>query len=347
MTSDFVATTTKTDAPPFSLIEHKGLLARLAEELNRTSREFVRDPRGFTRALFADDTNDLKRRRRIYIGLGGALVIHAVLLTVIAVIGWRNLTAPKEATGEKVHYIDLPARTNDGSTEAKSKAPRGNDGGGGGGGGIANSPAPTRGTPPPMSPTPQIVKPLAPSVEHPALPVMASIKGPESTPPAVNVPTGIPEGQIAEAPAPGVGKGDGIGGGKGPGAGNRDGGSAGRGSGDKNPNSGNDGQPDGTLLKDIPYNYPKPPGYVSFSWIRRATPMITPEAQAHKAAGRVLLRATFNADGTISDIETINQVDFMTESAIESLKRSKFRPASINGVPITVRRVPVYIDVHY
>ena len=84
-----------------------------------------------------------------------------------------------------------------------------------------------------------------------------------------------------------------------------------------------------------------------FSWIRRATAIVTPEAQEHKAAGRVLLKATFNADGTVSDIEIINPVDFMTESAIESLRRSKFRPASINGVPITVRRVPVYIDVHY
>jgi TonB family protein len=95
------------------------------------------------------------------------------------------------------------------------------------------------------------------------------------------------------------------------------------------------------------YSATKPPGFLSFTWIRRATPIITPEAQEHRAAGRVLLRATFNADGTITDIEIINQVDYMTDSAVDALRRSKFRPATINGVPITVRRVPVYIDVHY
>src|SRR4051794_11554126 len=104
-TSDFVAAATKSDAPPFSLIEQKSLLARLAEELARTSHELARDPRGFLRDLFADDTKDAKRRRRIYFGLAGALVIHAVLLTVIIVIGWRSLTAPQDG-GYTVHRLD-------------------------------------------------------------------------------------------------------------------------------------------------------------------------------------------------------------------------------------------------
>src|SRR5215475_7898387 len=96
-TSDFVATATRVTPPPFSLIEQKGLLARLVEELSRAWRELTRNPRGFIRDLFANDTRDAKRRRRLYFGLSGALVIHAVLLTVIAVIGWRSLAAAKEA----------------------------------------------------------------------------------------------------------------------------------------------------------------------------------------------------------------------------------------------------------
>ena len=46
-TGDFVTTATPSSAPPFSLIEHKSLPARLAEELARAWREITRDPRGF------------------------------------------------------------------------------------------------------------------------------------------------------------------------------------------------------------------------------------------------------------------------------------------------------------
>jgi hypothetical protein len=63
--------------------------------------------------------------------------------------------------------------------------------------------------------------------------------------------------------------------------------------------------------------------------------------------GIVLLRATFHADGTFSDIEVVMPVEYMTESAIDALRRSKFRPATVNGQPITVRKVPIKIFVHY
>jgi len=343
-TSDFVATATAIDAPPFSLIEPKSLLARLAEELARTSREFKRDPRGFLSDLFADDTKDARRRRRIYFGLAGALVIHAVLLTVIAVIGWHSLTTPQETP----QVIMLPSLTSESAKveEPKANIPHGDKTSGGG---EAHSQPATKGQLPPSSSQPPLVKPIAPSKPMPSLPVQATIVGPDSPPPTTNQLPGIPNGAIDAPPAPGVGKVDGIGGRDGSGAGSNDGSGGGRNKGaGNNPNGSSNGTPNGTATPtDILYNAAKPPGYVPFSWIRRATAIVTPEAQEHKAAGRVLLKATFNADGTISDIETINPVEFMTESAIESLRRSKFRPASINGVPITVRRVPVYIDVHY
>jgi len=345
-TSDFVATATKAP-PPFSLIEQKGLPGRLAEELARAWRELTRDPRGFIRDLFADDTRDAKRRRRLYFGLAGALAVHAILLTVIAMIGWRSLAAPQD--GEYiVHRIDLPARPTEEPTEARSKAPPG-DNGTGGGGGEVNSPPVTKGAPPPTSPAPPIVKPLAPPVEHPALPVMATIKGPESTPPPVTGPIGLPNGATDAPPAPGEGKGNGIGGRDGSGAGSNDGPGGGRNNGTgSNPNGSRNGVPNGTATPtDILFTAAKPPGYVPYAWLQRVTPMVTPEAQEHKAAGRLFFKATINIDGTLTDIEVIQPVDYMTESAIEALRRARFRPASINGVPITVRRVPLYIDVHY
>jgi TonB family protein len=143
-------------------------------------------------------------------------------------------------------------------------------------------------------------------------------------------------------PGDGLGDKDGSGvGSQGKGPGEGPGRRGGRGDGDL-------GEPDGKGSKVVAWNVPKKPaGYVPFSWIYRARAVVTPEAQANKVVGTVLLRATLNADGTITDIEIINPVPYMTESAVESLRRCRFRPASVNGVPITLTRVPIRIDVHY
>ena len=75
--------------------------------------------------------------------------------------------------------------------------------------------------------------------------------------------------------------------------------------------------------------------------------MTTPEAQANKSTGEVWIKATFQRDGTITDIDVIRDVPFMTESAVDALKRSRFRPATVNGEPVTVTGVIVRINVHY
>ncbi|HEY9231211.1 MAG TPA: hypothetical protein VIS78_03670, partial [Blastocatellia bacterium] len=129
-TSDFVTTATRREAPPFALIEPKSLPLRLAEELVRAVHEFARDPRAFLRDLLADDTRDAKRRRLIYFGLAGALVVHALLLTVIVVIGWRSLSTSKE-NDYLVRRIDLPSQPAEGET--KPKAARDDNAPGGGG----------------------------------------------------------------------------------------------------------------------------------------------------------------------------------------------------------------------
>jgi protein TonB len=144
----------------------------------------------------------------------------------------------------------------------------------------------------------------------------------------------------------GQGEGEGIGNKKGSGVGSGTGSGVGPGQG-AGTNNGKAGTLDGkgTAIASLYFNLPKPAGYVPFSWIYRPTPVVTPEAQANKSSGTVVVMATFRADGTITDIEIKNQVDYMTESAIDALKRARFRPASINGVPITLFRVPVRIDI--
>lgn len=346
-TSDVVMTAAKKNAPPFSLIEPKSLPSRLVEELARTWREFARDPRGFLRNLSTDDTKDAKRRRRLYFGLAGALLVHAALLTFIIVIGLRSLAASKEVPT----VIMVPGL----EASVGPVAPAGdvahskNDSASSGGGAPESAPA-TRGAVPKALPTPPIVKPFAPSVPMPSLPVTPTVVGPESPAPPPNATLGIPNGAVAEAPAPGVGPGIGIGGHNGPGAGNGDGAGTNPGSGPgKGTKDGNGGVPNGGNLVNGPISYNRlsdHPGSRGISWIRRPFPIITPEAQQNKVIGEVWLRATFNADGTITDIEVLHELPYgMTDSAIDALKRSRFQPATLNGQPVTLTNVPVRINV--
>jgi hypothetical protein len=348
-TSEFIRTASPVDAPPFSLIEQKGLLARLTEELGRASRELAHDPRGFIRDLFTDDAKDAKRRRRLYAGLACAVAAHVALIALAGFFGWRSLSKPKEeADNYKVDWVQPVAKLNERGEDSKTEIPRGAKEVGGGGGGNQSPLPPSKGMSPQMSPAPQVVKPLAPSAMMPALPISPTISGPDSAPPPVGAALGVSTDVPGEAPAPGPGSGDGLGGGNGTGAGKSNGPGAGKGELGGTGNKGRPGLPNGldAINGPIPFNRLKElPGNSGISWIRRPTPVTTPEAQANKVKGEVWLRATFRADGTISDIEVIREVPFMTESAIDALKRSKFRPATVNGQPVTLTNVPVRVNV--
>lgn len=56
--------------------------------------------------------------------------------------------------------------------------------------------------------------------------------------------------------------------------------------------------------------------------------------------GTVILRTTFNADGTVGSINTLKGMPYgATESAIEAAKRIAFVPATRKGVPLTINKV--------
>jgi hypothetical protein len=349
-TSELVLNRREAQAQPFSLIEQKGLIARLGEELARAGTDFSRDPSGFVRAIFSPDTKDLKRSRRIRAGLACALVAHSAVLAFVIFASWNRVFQKTDRPVlEVTDWVARPMNERVETPDApRPEQPRGNGGGGGGGGQKALLPA-SRGVAPMMLPTDPVVRANPPTNANPALPVMPNIVGPESLPPPPEAPVGVPNGKQGEF-SPGTGSGGGVGEGTGAGFGNGTGGGAGPG---RNGGTGgsNAGSPTGTS-HDVPaaidFNrlntFPARTGVV---WIHRPRPIITPEAQQNKTIGTVMLKATFRSDGTISDIEVVSPVDFMTESAIDSLKRSKFRPATINGVAVTLRRVPVRIDVHY
>jgi hypothetical protein len=352
-TSEFVKMTSALDAPPFSLLEQKGLFARLGEEIARASREIARDPRGFVRELFADDTKDAKRRRKLYFGLAGALVGHIVLLVLIAFIGWHHLTAPKEVNDRVDNWLPSSTKLAEKSPDkSKPEAPKvdvphGGINTGGGGGGNHNPLPAIRGVPPRMLDAPQVVGFTPPTVPEPALPVQPTVVGPDSPPPPPDATIGDPNGK-GKVFSNGPGSGGGIGEGNGSGIGNTTGpGSPGKGNNGSRGGPGSPGSPEGTTppTGPIPFNRLKELGGSGIVWIHRPTPVTTPEAQKQKVNGEVLLRATFRADGTITDIEVIREVPFMTESAVESLRRSRFRPATIKGQPVTLTNVLVRVNV--
>ncbi|MEW6209986.1 MAG: energy transducer TonB [Acidobacteriota bacterium] len=342
------------EAPPFSLIEQKSLLSRLAEEISRAAIEFARDPRAFIGDLLTDDTRDLKRQRRMRALLASALAFHLVLLGAIVVAGWIHFAKAKtEINIVWVPPSDVSPKTADKpENKAEDELPRGSKNSGGGGSGRNAPTEASHGALPRSIPQPPMIIPNAPILPDPKLAISPSIQGPETPPIDPNALIGDPNAKMDAPPSPGTGtgggpgdgEGDGVGGGKGSGGdkGNR----AGRG-------GGSFGDPNGreSGLNKIPYNriaeIARGNPYTPFSWIYRARAIITPEAQANKVVGTVLVRATLRADGVITDIEVVNPVEFMTESALESLKRCKFRPAMLNGQPITLTRVPIQINVHY
>jgi TonB family protein len=350
--TEFVKVSSLSAGQPFSLIEHKGLLARLGEELARATNELIHDPRGFIDGLFSPaDSRDQKRRRLIYIGLGGALVAHAALLIVMVIAGWhRILEAPKEAGSRPEYQVDwLEKPTQPKPQSGKTTGPKGEAEHVLGGGGQRDNTPSSVGVPPRALPQlPPIIR-ANPSLLHnePTLAVTPNIQGiDDKAPPPPGSVLGDPNGKPGPFSA-GPGTGDGLGGERGSGVGPN------RGSGGPKGGAGNVGSAEGgkidrsgTTISAISYSDPRrPEGFLPTRWIHRPTPVVTPEAQAHKVSGTVLLVATFRADGTITDIEIKNPVPFMTESAIDALKRSRFRPATINGIPITMFRVPVRIDV--
>lgn len=342
-TTEFVRSTSHADSLPFTLIQQPGLLSRLTRELRGAFAELVRDPLGFAKGSFVVDTNDAKRRQRIRIGLAVAIVVHVVLLAIIAVLGWRTMFVKAPAGDPELRVVVPPS-----GLKTEVEVPKGGKHGGSGGGGD-NNPQPVTKGPKPQMATPQVVKPNTLIAVAPTIQLPSTILGPDSVPPPPGVPLGIPTGVIADAPSPGPGKGGGLGGPDGSGAGPGRGPGSGAGDNGGGPGGkGRTGSPNGTAdtVSIIPFNrIDKYADHTGIVWVHRPRPIITPDAEANKVMGEVLLRATFRDDGSITDVEIVRQVPYMTESAIESLRHSTFRPATVKGRPVTLTGVLVRINV--
>lgn len=69
----------------------------------------------------------------------------------------------------------------------------------------------------------------------------------------------------------------------------------------------------------------------------------TERARFNGTTGTVSLRARFNADGTISDIEPLTTLpDGLTEEAVRAAQKIKFLPAMEDGQPVSVVKLLEY-----
>jgi TonB family protein len=365
-TSEFVKA--REPVASFSMIEHKGILARLVEEASLALGDFTRDPRGFLREIFSDEVKDAQRSKRLRMGLAFGLAFQLVVIGAIAIAGWRHATA--SGNPDEPEYIvewvdpktpkpptDTPKDSSTNKNDASGTNPnvsKGDpDAGSKSGGGGNENPAPPRlGAIPQSTPIPPIISPIAPTSQSPTVPVNPTIEGPEMPPPPPAATIGVPNG-APNSTSGGPGTGNSIGTGSGPGVGNKTGSGGGDIPGGNGPDGGTRsgplGRPEGiTLTGPIDYHLLKTlPGSTGIVWISRVRPIVTPEAQADRVVGYVLLEATFNANGTITDIRVRQSLGSMDEAAIESLRKARFRPATNkNGEPITLLRVPIKVNVN-
>lgn len=73
------------------------------------------------------------------------------------------------------------------------------------------------------------------------------------------------------------------------------------------------------------------------SVVKRPRPRYTDEARDNNVSGTVLMLVEFRADGTIGFIYPLRSLMFgLTESSIDSIKGSTFKPAVKDGKPVTV-----------
>jgi TonB family protein len=202
---------------------------------------------------------------------------------------------------------------------------------GGGGGGRSQPTPPSKGVPPQMALTPQIVmpNPEPPKIKDPSLAVVPTIYGDPGAMPPMKGPLGDPMG-VPGPPSSGPGTGAGIGRGTGTGVGGGEGGGAGPGRGG-NVGGGDMGLGGGRTVEPMSASL-RP------TIIYKEKAKYTEEARQNKVQGTVVLNVVFTADGRITNIRVVRGLpDGLTEKAIEAAQRIRFNPAVRAGQPVSVR----------
>jgi len=205
---------------------------------------------------------------------------------------------------------------------------------GGGGGGREESKPPSKGRLVTQSPKPLF--PPSPNFEQAktSLPIVQSTEG-DTERPITNQRAGIPTA-LSEDPSSGPGRGGGIGTGIGPsqgaGVGTSLGNRRGIGGCPNPPCGGDDDAP--TIRRGET---------VAVKILSQPRASYTDAARQAGIQGKVVLRVTFQADGSVGAISAVSGLsNGLTERAIAAARSIRFEPAKRNGVPYSVTRTIEY-----
>jgi len=70
--------------------------------------------------------------------------------------------------------------------------------------------------------------------------------------------------------------------------------------------------------------------------IKKPEPSYSGRAESDQTTGTVILRCVFAADGTVTRIRVIAGIPGLTERAIEAARKIKFKPATKDGLPVSM-----------
>ncbi|MEP7270592.1 MAG: TonB family protein [Acidobacteriota bacterium] len=337
------------------LLPEEWLPHRLRRELSGAVVELRRNPRLFLAGILRGDIDPRYRRS---MGLSVAVVltgVSACFTIALLIVGFlrpatagadqeaRKAEAPSRPERERVLTMVLAARkpkpgTRHSGASGGSLPERRPSQGGGGGGNQTEEPA-ERGKTAVAALQPVIIppSPTIPKMAHASLIVPATVYADPSAFPQVKMDVGDPFGREGTRAA-GPGEDFGIGPGAHGGIGRNNG--PGFGPGNLMGSGGNGFQRGGGITRgnaaedEIPWAS----GRVSPTIVYKEKARYTEEARQNQIQGTVILRATFSADGRITDIRVVRGLpNGLTENAIQAAQRIRFQPALNNGVPITVR----------
>ncbi len=338
------------------LLPDEDLWERLAREFRANWEDFKRDPQSFITYLLRGEGNTPVRRRRLQTGTGVAMASYVLVFTTLIVAGALNFGAKE--TPEQLKVVELirlsspppfVTKAENGPEDVLSgkggvtggSKPQSDPSRGGGGGGRKDVAEATKGTPPQVSPLPQVMPPNPEPlrIDNATLIVPETTVGDAALSNPFPRPTGLKDGTEA-SPSSGPGSNAGIGTGHGSGVGTGNG--AGQGPG-KNYGLGGGLAELGGGLGDVPH---LGDGAEIFDATNALQPRIlvkekaryTEEARQNGIRGSVVLSVVFGADGRIYDLQIVRGLpQGLTETAIEAAKKIKFRPALRNGTPVNVR----------
>jgi len=276
--------------------------------------------------------------KRNWLLLGATFLVTATLLTGIV----ANLFSQSLDIGaindelSRASMIDLDPMTVEEEQQQKEK----NDAGGGGGGGREEKTPTSKG-----DLADQTEKPIRPpDAKIPRLDDPALVLPPPSTKgnkkfDKTNGVWGDPNSQYSTL-SNGDGSGGGMGSGRGTGQGSGNGTGAGSGNGSGfgsgNGNGNGDGDGDGDSGTGPP---PASGPTTGLNVTYKPKPSYTDAARQNQVQGKVMLRVTFLASGSIGNISTVKGLpNGLTEQAIAAARSIRFTPAMVNGQARSVTR---------